>query len=281
MRATLAQFVRYIDPVQAHWPAAVTAIHQRLISQEVDAQLALEIVATVMETLSSSSVADGLRVRELIARDLKSRISTWDPISPGQDPLLIALVGPSGSGKTLAVAKLAGFIRFALHRKPALLTLDTFGIGALPQIRTLAEIMQLPLTVAYSSDELKEALSALSGTDVLLIDTPARNPQRAEEISALAELMAPLPASRKLLLVANATAKGADLSRAAAAFEPLGIDGLLFSHLDETEVYGSMFSLACSTGWPVTYFSSSPHVLDDIEPASADRFVNLMLGGVQ
>jgi flagellar biosynthesis protein FlhF len=148
----------------------------------------------------------------------------------------------------------------------------------LAQAQTYADILQMPLSVVYTPADLSAAIAQYKETDVIIIDTPGRNPHRTAEILELTTLLAPLPSSRRVMLVASATAKLRDLLETAAAFKGLGTHGLIFTKLDETDSFGALHSLAAITNLPAAYFCSGPRAPQDIEPASTEKLVSLMFG---
>jgi len=155
-----------------------------------------------------------------------------DPRADQEDgrPLVIALVGPAGAGKTTTLAKLATHPHAFGDWKVGILTLDTFRMGALGELRAYAEIAGLPLEVAYDADEVDEAMALLDGCDVVLVDTPGRRDHSARWSSLLDqarpdEVHLVLPASMRVEAVASAR----------AALRGLGITHLLLTKLDEVE----------------------------------------------
>lgn len=265
------------SPAAFAWPGPLKRVHAQLLAQGIDRELAGQVAANAAEMLGPRALGDDQHVRDFVAGELTTRLLTGEYLPRKGEQRLVVLVGPTGVGKTSAAAKLAAYAHYILGRSAAIISLDTFRIGALAQINTFAEILRLPLTVAYTPADLNEALDEHKATDVIIIDTPSRNPRRAVEIVELAALLAPLPSSRRTFLVASATAKLNDMADAEAAFRGLELNGLLCTKLDETGTHGSLYSLSYRTGLPISYFCSGPRVPQDIEPASAERLVELLL----
>ena len=278
VRSALGRVASQFEPAQAHWPDPLAALHQQLLAQEVDADLALEICTAAKETLSARALQDCAAVHAFAARHMLARVRTTAPVLRERRPQVVVLVGLTGSGKTTAAAKLAAHAQLVLGRKAAMISLDTFGIGAIAKTRTLSELMGLPHALAYSADELAHAVRSQTSADFLVVDTPARNPRAAGQMAELAELLSPLPAERIVLLVASAATKTSDQLLAMQAFSALGVAGIVSTHLDETAVHGGIYSLACRTDSALTYFSSGPNVPLHWEPASGAQLAELVLG---
>ncbi len=89
-----------------------------------------------------------------------------------------AFIGPTGVGKTTTIAKLAALYHLRYQKKIALITLDTFRIGAIEQLQTYAQILQVPLQVAKDRETLRKAIEHNADRDLVLIDTAGRSPQQ-------------------------------------------------------------------------------------------------------
>ncbi len=264
-------------PSPTTWPEPLARTHRQLVADGVDENLATQIASGAAEMLGPRALRDFQRLREHLARDLAARLPVGEYLPRKGEQRIIVLVGSSGVGKTATTAKLAGYAHYTLGRRVAVITLDTFRVGALAQIQTFADILHVPLTVAYTPADLTAAVADYREMDLIVIDTPGRNPRRTAELVELAALLTPLPLSRRTFLVASATAKSSDLAEAASAFRGLELNGLMFTKMDETVTFGNLYTLACVTTLPASYFCFGPHVLHDIEPASPERLVDLML----
>src|SRR5258707_11042038 len=87
---------------------------------------------------------------------------------------VVALVGATGVGKTTTIAKLAANFRLREGIRMGLVTVDTYRIAAVDQLRTYAEIIDLPMRVVTNPREMRQALDELTGLDLVLIDTAGR-----------------------------------------------------------------------------------------------------------
>lgn len=259
------------------WSEPVAKCHDRLATQGNDPAITAALASGAMEMLGPRALNDPRMVMSFIRLELKKRLNVGEYLPRKGEQRVIVMVGSSGSGKTSAAVKLAAYAHYTLGRSAGLISLDTFRVGALNQAQTYAEILGLPLRVAYTPAELDTAVTAFGDTEVVVIDTPGRNPYRPAEMLELATLLSPLPSARRLFLVASATRKLADLVDTVSAFRGLGLNALVMSHLDETQTFGSVYSLAALTGLPAAYFCTGPRVPQDIEPASPEALIERML----
>ena len=213
------------------------------------------------------------RLRQIVESELPIR----GPICLANDgPTVVALVGPTGVGKTTTLAKLAAHFRLHEHRRVALLTVDTFRIAAMEQLRCYAEIMESPIEVAATSSEMSAVLQRLGDHDLILIDTPGRSPHDAEQLNELHDILAAAQ-PHEVLLVLSCAASGESLKQSARAFSGVGATSLILTKLDESAALGSLPDLLATCRLPLSYTTHGQHVPDDIRPASAARLAELLI----
>ncbi len=258
------------------WPPVVEGWYRRLLAQEVEASLARQLLSEVLRETDGRTEPQTLHTA-LYQQMTASLPAVAEPESP-ERPRLVALVGPTGVGKTTTIAKLAARQALFAGQRVALVTLDTYRIAAAEQLRTYAEIMGLPVSVCFSSDELRAAVAREQGADLILIDTAGRSQRNTEQMRELQESLAALP-GLEVHLVVSATTRFNDLMEILERFRPIGYDALVVTKLDETSTYGLLYNAARLSGRPVAYLSTGQNVPDDLEVAQPSRLVELILGG--
>lgn len=194
----------------------------------------------------------------------------------GQKPDVIFLIGPTGVGKTTTLAKMAAELSLRHGRRVALATVDTYRVAAVNQLEIYANLLNAPLRVVYEPSELRQVVEDYAGYDVVLVDTPGRSPSDERGLSELEEYLGAVPRARALLLI-EAEAHLANMRKIASAFQAARREGLIFTKLDETEVAGPLFSIAVEVGRPVFYLTTGQNVPQDIEPATAERLLSLLM----
>tara|TARA_R110002049_G_scaffold2750_8_gene22326 strand:+ start:294910 stop:296046 length:1137 start_codon:yes stop_codon:yes gene_type:complete len=204
-----------------------------------------------------------------IAREM--RISGPIRTQPG-DRRIVALVGPTGVGKTTTVAKLAAGFRIEAKRRVGLLTIDTFRIAAVQQLKAYAEIMDLPMEVVEKPDQMQAALDRLGDVDLVLIDTAGRSPRSDARIDQLVELLRSAQPD-ETHLVLSATGSTRSIASAVEGFAPVRPTAAILTKLDEAPCTATVLSpLAASDqfgGIPLSYTTNGQQVPDDIAPADA------------
>jgi len=187
----------------------------------------------------------------------------------------VALVGPTGVGKTTTIAKLAA--RYAQRHgadKVALVTTDTFRIGASEQLQTYGRIIGCPVKVANNAKELADALLTLRDKSLILIDTAGMG-QRDKRLSdQLATLLHNSRLRIRPYLVLSATSQTQVLNDAVKQFKTLPLSGCIFTKLDECLSLGESISVAVEQGMAVSYLTNGQQVPEDIKVADAHYLVS-------
>ena len=190
---------------------------------------------------------------------------------------LVALVGPTGVGKTTTIAKLAANYRLREKKRVGLITVDTYRVAAVEQLRTYADIIDLPMEVIASAREMREAVSRMRHLDLVLMDTAGRSPHDDIKIQELRAVLAEAEPD-DVLLVLSTTAGARSLLTTAERFADVGTTGLLFTKLDEATSLGHLVAVTRGCGLPVSYLTDGQNVPDDIQVAERRRMASLMLG---
>jgi flagellar biosynthesis protein FlhF len=190
----------------------------------------------------------------------------------GARPKAVALVGPTGVGKTTTIAKLAS--RLAGDGfKVGLATIDTFRIAAVEQLKIYAKILNIPIDVVLTPQDLGRALHLRKGLDVVLIDTAGRGQRDLEQIGELAKFFSGQPGvDVKLTLSASSSER--QMEEAIKNFSALSLSSIVFTKLDEAAQLGPVFNQSVKTGLPVAYFTTGQRVPEDMEEAGAKRLIN-------
>ena len=190
-----------------------------------------------------------------------------------------AFVGPTGVGKTTTIAKLAANYVLQQDKQVALLTTDTYRIAAVEQLKTYSQIIDVPMVVIYKPHELREALESFPERDHILIDTAGLSPRNQLGMSQLESLI-DSSLIDNTYLVLSAGSRREDMREAISRFEPLGFEEYIFTKLDETEAWGSIFNTVCETGRWCAYITNGQDVPEDIEQLKEDTLVQRIMEDV-
>ncbi len=193
-----------------------------------------------------------------------ARMIVTPEIEPLEEGGVIAMVGPAGMGKTTTLAKLAA--RYVLKygaQNIALVSMDSFRIGAQEQLKTLGRILNVSVTHVDPGQSLAQALDPLLRKRVVLIDTAglqASDPALRMQLESLAGR----GIKAKNYLVLATTSQKQVLTAAYHSYKRCGLAGCILTKLDETASLGEVLSLAISHELPVAYLTDGPRIPDDL-----------------
>jgi flagellar biosynthesis protein FlhF len=193
----------------------------------------------------------------------------------GDGPKMVAFVGPTGVGKTTTIAKIAAEYALRRGQKVALVSLDTYRLGAVDQLRIYGEIMEVPFEVAGGKEDLRRIVASHSDKDLILIDTTGRSHQDKDYSEQLKEIFDEV-GGVEIHLVLSVTAQEKLFNATYRQFFPIGLDRVLFTKLDEGLSFGSLFSFSVRNRLPISYFTSGQRVPEDLEVARPERVISLI-----
>ncbi len=259
-------------------PETLFHLFTDLIDAEIDEDLARELVEQVQRGATEHDLQDPLLLKGRIAKTIEAELRVSGPIqTPASGTHVVALVGPTGVGKTTTIAKLAANFRLREQRRVGLITVDTYRIAAVQQLRTYADIIDLPMEVVSTPREMREAVDRLSGLELVLVDTAGRSPRDDVKIQELKSMLAEAQAD-EVHLVLSSVASARSLTSTAERFAGVGVTSLLVTKLDEASGYGNLLPLARNSGLPLSYVTHGQNVPDDIAPADSGNLTRMMLG---
>ena len=259
--------------------AFLRLIFRQLLENEVEEQYANQIITEIEASLKKET--DVSKILATIYQKIVLKLGQTKTLEVVNGKTkYIFFIGPTGVGKTTTIAKLAYSLMEQKKAKVALLAADTYRIAAVDQLRTYAEIMNIPLYVIYSETELAEQKEELEKYDVILVDTAGRSHRSKEQRDDIERLIHSVPAqAREVYLVLSATTKYRDLVKIAEAYSEIAEYRLIFTKLDETGTIGNIFNIKMLTGAPLSYATNGQNVPDDISRMDPQNVARQLLGG--
>jgi len=268
-------------PVIASRPARPvddpSPLAEELIRRGVEAEAAETIAGYAGAQARPEQLADPAFRHRLLQQTIASLVQTLPPLTaPGEGQRRIALVGPTGVGKTTTIAKLAAAALQHTGQRVALITVDTYRIAAVEQLKVYGEIMELPVEVALTAEELQQAIARHRDKDLILIDTAGRSPRDAAQIDDLLGFLGEDSGIDNLLVLA-APVREREQERVLRRFSALPLSGLIVTKLDECEAPGALLTLGSRTGLPLACLANGQRVPEDLLPADPETVAELIL----
>lgn len=255
-------------------------LHTTMLENEVDENYADQILEEIGQLNKPNLPFDYALAN--IYQKMILKFGKPSGITPAKDGVkAIFFIGPTGVGKTTTIAKLASKFRLDEKKKVALLTADTYRIAAAEQLRTYANILEVPFRVVYSEEELGKAVEDFKEYDYILIDTAGHSHQNNEQKENMCKLIGTLDEKieKEIYLVLSATTKYRDLRSIADSYKGITDYKLIFTKLDETTTLGSLLNMRLYTGASLSYVTCGQNVPDDMEEFNPQKTVKRLLGG--
>lgn len=251
--------------------AGLQRLYRELCRRELPPALARQILSRLPTPVGK---ARGGAQRVAVRAALRAAFRVQG-IVPSGTRRVVVLVGPTGVGKTTTLAKLAGQRRQAGGAPPALVSLDTYRIGATAQMQIYAELLGVPLRVARTPDDLARAVRA-EQADLVLVDSTGRSPHHEAGIAALRTSLRQIP-DPEVHLVVSATTKESDVEEILRRFRPLSYRQLLITKIDEARSVGAVLGPALRQNLSISYLTAGQEVPDDLVQATPERLAALLL----
>lgn len=256
------------------YPPEIEPLVLSLLENEVHEEFAHKIGREVADIIKKR----GENPREVMEQILREYLGEPAPIKLKRyQRTVVIMVGPTGVGKTTTIAKLAAIYALNHHARVGIITTDTYRIAAVEQLKTYAEILEVPITVVYAPDEMPDALRAHEQRDIVFIDTAGKSPG---DPTLKEEVVALLRASDadEVHLVLSATTGFTGCLNIVNAYSFLRDFKLLFTKMDETPAWGMLLNLKFLTDRSFSYMAAGQTVPDDIEVMNTRKVVDRLMG---
>lgn len=257
-------------------------IYNKLLENDVAEEYVNEIIGEIESSLRKESTIDSLLAG--VYQKIILKLGEPRTISFGKKPKVVFFIGPTGVGKTTTIAKLASKFKLEQQIKVAFITADTYRIAAVEQLNTYASIIECPVSVVYSADEMQLCLDKYEDYDLILVDTAGRSHKAEEQMQEIVEFVKSTLQSKEqfdfeVYLTLSVTTKYSDLKKITNAYKEIPNYGIIFTKLDETSSVGNILNIRLLTDAPLSYTTSGQDVPTDIEVVNEQRLAKQLLGG--
>ncbi|MFV3011453.1 flagellar biosynthesis protein FlhF [Clostridium botulinum] len=236
-----------------------------------DLDLEEEFIEEIIKKVGN--LEENLEEREKIKRVIEDTID----VRVNSVGKVTVLVGPTGVGKTTTIAKLAGKLSLIDKKKVGLITIDTYRIGAVEQLKTYADIMNIPFKVVFSIKDMEKAIVDLDYCDVILVDTTGRSSKNMMQISELRAFIEKIK-EKSVHLVISASTKNKDIETIVKGYSILEYENIIITKLDETSIYGSILTILDKGKNPISFITTGQDVPDDIKEGNKEEIAKIVLG---
>jgi flagellar biosynthesis protein FlhF len=260
-------------------PAVFQQLKLRLLEQEVDTELVDELISQVIEESEAgqAELTEAFALKS-IHRQLQALLRSQGSKSIDEDTKVVHFVGPTGVGKTTTIAKLAAEQVLKNQKKVAFITSDTYRIAAIEQLKTYANILNVPIEVVFSPQDLHRAFQQFQDVDLIFMDTAGRNFRNEMYVSELNTLLKTQGKS-ETFLVLSLSSKYRDMKTITQNFSKFKLDKVLFTKFDETSSYGAIVNLMHDFSLQLSYITNGQNVPDDISEINEKEIVDFILEG--
>ena len=266
---------------------AMREVRLALLEADVSYKVVKDFVAKITERAVGTDVLESLTPAQQIIKIVNEELTALmgganAKISfASSGPTIIMMVGLQGAGKTTNGAKLAGYLKNRMGKRPLLVACDVYRPAAITQLQVVGDQLGIPVFSLGQVNPVQIAQHAVRhakdhGYDTILLDTAGRLHIDEQLMNELKNIKAAVHPNEILLVVDAMT--GQDAVNAATAFdEALGIDGVLLTKLDGDARGGAALSIRSATGKPIKFVGTGEK-LDMIELFHPDRMASRILG---
>ncbi|MCF7913649.1 MAG: flagellar biosynthesis protein FlhF [Spirochaetaceae bacterium] len=275
------QFESYTPPKVQEDHSVFSEVTEVLSQNEFSFHFIQNLLERLRQELSYEQLNDTEYVLSQVLEWIGECVPVKETYREGK-PRILILVGPTGVGKTTTIAKLAAIHSLGSKGERSkdvrIITIDNYRIGAKQQIRTYAEILQVPFTSVESFQDLQNQIALDQDADLVLIDTIGKSPKDYMNLAKMREILDGCGGKAEIHLAVSATTKVSDLKEIMQQFEPFNYEAVVLTKLDETMRIGNLISVLNERGKQLSYVADGQRVPEDIQRATRIRMLKTLEG---
>jgi flagellar biosynthesis protein FlhF len=258
-------------------PENLLLLYQQMKFSGLEEKFARRLVMEAQRNMTEEDLENFAYVKIFLARMLMKIIKITRGLEGLKPPQkILVLLGPTGVGKTTTVVKIASEQMRKYKRKVALISVNTGHRSASEQLRAFAKLIKVPFSVVKDKAELNRLINSYEDYDSIIIDTDGCSQRNDTQLFEMREIFDERGRIHNTLVL-SATSKDVDMNEVTRKFGCMPIDSIIFTKLDESATYGSIFNHAIRFKKPLSYLTLGQKVPDDLEVASRERLVDLLL----
>ena len=254
-------------------PYDLSFMFQKLVESGVTVENTVEILQAAAKEIDPVQVKKQPIVDAWVARWFLNNTRTVERPWQGRVHLF---VGGSGSGKTSTLVKMASHLVVKEKKKVAILTTDSFKVGAVDQLKIYCQILNVPFAVIRNRNDWEWVMSQLRFVDHILVDFPGFQLRDLDEIHLLKSLLPPEGTAPTCHFCVAATSKDGDAYEIAKRYRVAEFSDIVVTNLDQSVQHGIVYNLTKKTGLPLHSFGIGSRLPEDYEAASKERVLDLI-----
>ncbi len=256
-------------------PEDYRKIFRSLKKQEINEDISRNIVES-LRIITERNTETSMDFEKRFTDIVHPLIKTENPLKEHDRGDIIFFVGPTGVGKTTTLTKIAAMLSLEMRKKIGILTIDTYRIAAVDQLKTSADIMGIEVGVAYNPGELKTMLEKFKNYDLVLVDTAGRSQKNEMQMSELTRYLQIIE-PEYVFLTGSMNTRISDLFDIVEHFSVVSPTHLILTKMDETRIYGSLIELTNNYDIPISYVTNGQRIPEDIMMGNSKRLASLLV----
>lgn len=266
---------------QSQIKKASTNIHQKELKEIINTLYHHEVQKRVLTSvINQLKKFDGFlepsNIESYVLSSISSMIPTYNfEVNKNKKPKKVALVGPTGVGKTTCIAKLAVISKILHNLNVGLISIDTYRLGAIDQLRIFSEVSNIDMLVAYEPSDIPHLINSFKNKDIVFIDTAGRSQKNIEHLTKAKEFLTAGKVD-ETYLVLSATGTSKNLFDVAEKFKLFDYNSVIFTKIDEAVSYGNILNIVTNFDVPVSFLTNGQVIPDDIISADPE-FISKMI----
>jgi len=238
------------------------------------------IISTIVNQLNKyNAFLNKKNLDSYVVSTIASMIPTENfEVIKQKKPKIVSLVGPTGVGKTTCIAKLSVISKILHNLNVGLISIDTYRLGALDQLKIFADISDIEFHVAYEPADVSKSISKMKKKDLIFIDTVGRSQNKTEQLEGINDFLK-VSNIDETYLVLSATSMSKNMINAAQKFRMLNYNGIVITKLDEAVSFGNVLNLTTAINVPIKYLTNGQIIPDDIIAGDSEFIANMIYSG--
>ncbi|MBS1257313.1 MAG: Signal recognition particle receptor FtsY [Candidatus Scalindua arabica] len=256
------------------WPEKSKELYKQLCIQQVEKEHSRILIDEVLSRQNRDDSREADVQRLMLKEGIMNKIKIHVPDSNSQEQCkTMAFIGTAGTGKTTTILKLASDIQESSDKEILLVSIRGDFAG---KLNKMSGSIHATVLSASTPQELREIIDEYGDDSHILIDTPGVNHLDKEALSDLKEYFDEIP-DLETHLVVSAASRYVDIIKIVEKFNVFSVHRLIFTKVDETDLYGTLFSVTEETQIPLSYITGGQNIPDDIRPATAEMVAEMVV----